>query len=156
VALFRRCTWTLLILSVLAFLLSSLTSFVGLFFNFTGTGSEDLANMGMNTAAYTMRAALPVLLVVGALSRRVLAWVYWMLYVIASVGQYILDTANSTAFSEPLRLAAPSPVWSARRAIGSFSSITILYLVLALLAHFMFRVERRSREPLAEIPSDSI
>lgn len=155
-ALFRRFTWTSVILSGLIFLLSSLTSFVGLFFNFTGSGGEDLASIGTDTVAYTMRAALPVLLVVGAFSRRALAWVYWLLYAIASVGQYILDTANSTAFSEPLRLAGPSPLWSAKRALGAFSSVTILYLVLAFLAYFMFRVERRSRKPLAEIPSDPV
>ena len=55
-ALFKRYTWTFVILSGLVFLLSSLTSFVGVFFNFTGRGGEDLASIGMNTVAYTMRA----------------------------------------------------------------------------------------------------
>jgi len=79
-----------------------------------------------------------------------------LLYAIASVGQYILDTANSTALSEPLRFATPSPVWSAKRMFEAFGSVTILYLVLAILAELMFRVERREREALAEITSDAL
>lgn len=155
-ALFKRCTWTLVILSGLAFLLSSLTSFVGIFFNFTGSGREDVASIGMNTVAFTMRAALPAFLVVGAFSRRALAWVYWLLYAIASVGQYILDTANSTALSEPLRFATPSPLWSAMRMFEAFGSVTILYLVLAVLAELMFRVERRTGKTLAQTTSDTV
>ena len=112
--------------------------------------------IGMNTVACTMTAALPVFLVVGAFSRRALAWVYWAPYVIACAGEYILETANSSALSEPLRFATSSPLWSAKRALGAFGSVTILYLVLALLAEFMFRLEQRTRKTLAEITSDAV
>ena len=73
---------------------------------------------------------------------------YWALYAIASVGIYILDTANSKCLS--------SPLWSATRAFGAFSSVTVLYLVLAVLAVVMFRVERRRGKTLAEISSDAV
>jgi hypothetical protein len=142
--------WTFIGLSILTFLLSSLTSFVGLMSPFTGFG-EGLASIGMHTIFYSMMAALPAYLFVGAFSRRMLAWVYCVLYAIASVGVYLLETANSVARSVPLRLATSSPLWSAARAFAALSSITVLCLALAVLAEFMFRVERRRKRTLAEI-----
>lgn len=154
-ALFRRCTWTLVILSLLVFLLSCLTSFVGLMFPFTGFG-EGLTSIGMHTVFYSMMAALPASVVVGAYSRKALAWLYWALYAIASAGIYILDTANRGALAEPLRFATPSPFWSAKRAVGAFGSVTVLYLVLAVLTEFLFRIERCNEKTLAEITSDTV
>lgn len=154
-ALFRRCTLATFILSLLILLLSCLTSFIGFMLPFTGFG-EGLTSVGVHTVFYSMMAALPVSVIVGPFSRRALAWLYWALYAIASAGTYIVETANSSAPFEPLRLATPSPIWSARRAFVAFGSITLLYLVLAVLTEFLIRVECRNEKTRDEITSEAV
>ena len=124
-------------------------------FPFTGFG-EGLASIGVHAVFYSMMAALPASVIVGAFSRKALAWLYWALYAIASAGMYILETANSFDFSEPLRFATPSPIWSAKRALEALGSVTVLYLVLAVLTDILFRIERRNKKTPDEIASESL
>ena len=140
--------WPFIFVAVVTFLLSCLTSFVGFAVGFTGSGTG-LASTATDLTSYSMMIALPTFLVVGAFSRRALAWVYWILYASTSVGVYMLDTANIRVPPPPLVSALP-PLVSGKRAFGAmFGLEAILYLILAILAEVMFRVERRRRAALA-------
>ena len=112
-------------------------------FPFTGFGNG-LASIAIHTVFFSMGIALPASLVVVIFSRKALAWMYLILYAITAGGIYLLHTANSGV---PL-LSFFSP----KRAIGAmFRSDAVLYLILAILAAAVVRVERRKKVSFAKM-----
>src|SRR5581483_4781013 len=112
-----------IILLILILLLSCLTSLVGFMFPFTGFG-EGLASIAIHLVFISMGIALPASLVVGAISRKGLVWLYGVLYAITSVGIYLLQIADSGASHYRL---------SGKRVYEAmFNSVAVLYLILAI------------------------
>lgn len=130
--------WASIFLLGLAFLLSCLTSLVGVMFAFTGFG-QGLASLGIHMVFFSMGMALPVFAVVVAISRKALTWIYGVLYATTSAGIYMLHSANSGATSLH-RL-------SGKMALEAmFTSAAVLYVGLVVLVHIAARVEHRSAD----------
>jgi hypothetical protein len=104
-------------------------------FPFAGFGNG-LAGIAIHVVFFSMGMALPVFLVVVAISRRALAWTYCVLYVITSGGIYMLHAANSS--DTPLHRLSGKNVFEAM-----FSSVAILYFFLIFMTGLIVRAEHR-------------
>lgn len=114
-------------------LLSCLTSFVGIMFPFAGFG-VGMASVATHIIFVSMGIALPASIVLAIISRRVLALIYWCLYIITFFAMNILEAANR--FQNHLDQLTVGDVVH-----DMFKSVAVLYLILALFAEAIAVVE---------------